>query len=64
MTGIPAAPAAFSALAIAGALDGATAIPSTPWLMRSWTIWSCSSSVCSPGPMYTHSMSASSACAL
>ena len=38
ITGIPAAPAAFSTLAIAGALDGATAMPSTPWLMRSWTI--------------------------
>ena len=34
-----------------GAFDGATAMPSTRRVTRSSTIWTCSSSECSPGPV-------------
>src|SRR5262245_41232912 len=44
---------AFSILAIAGALDGEIAIPATPLLIRSSTIWtSPASSALEAGPVY------------
>ena len=54
---MPAALAPSSALPIAAAFEGDTAMPSTFLAMRSFTTCTCSSPPpCSPGPMYRHSM--------